>query len=139
MFVEITRKNSELLQRFISTIGKSGDSFRYFKSRPISIINNHLCTVILMSNNEPIGYGHLDQDNGNIWLGIAIAEPYIGQGHGNSIMEYLISKADELRLEKIQLSVDIYNLQAIKLYNKFGFVEKNKTNDILFFERILSL
>jgi RimJ/RimL family protein N-acetyltransferase len=142
MILEIDKtntKNVEFLEKFIASMGNSSDSFRYFKSRPISVIDNHLCTVILLDNNEPIGYGHLDKEENNVWFGIAITQAFLGQGKGNIIIRYLIDKADDLKLPEIKLSVDKNNAQAIKLYIRYGFVAFYEKNEILFFSRKLTL
>lgn len=138
MILEIDRTNSnnvELLEKCIASMGNSNESFRYFKSRPISVIDNHLCTVLLLLNNEPIGYGHLDKEENDVWFGIAITQAFLGQGNGNIIIRYLIEKADDLKLPEVKLSVDKNNVQAIKLYNKYGFIELYEKNGVLFFSR----
>lgn len=142
MILEIDATNSNniiCLERFIATMGNSSESFRYFKSRPISVIANHLCTVLLFVNNEPIGYGHLDKEGNDVWFGIAVCQDFLGQGNGKIIMEYLIDKADYLRLPELKLSVDESNVQAIKLYKKLGFVKLREKDGILFFSRKGSL
>lgn len=138
MIIEIDRSNSynvELLEKFIDSMGNSNESFRYFKSRPISVIDNHLCTVLLLVNNEPIGYGHLDKEGNDVWFGIAITQAFLGQGYGDIIIRYLIAKADDLELPEVKLSVDKNNVRAIKLYNKYGFIELYEKNEVLFFSR----
>lgn len=141
MILEINQtkiENLQLLEKFITSMGDSSDSFRYYKSRPISVINNHICTVVLLSDNDPIAYGHLDKEKNDVWLGIAVSQMYRGQGKGDLILKYLIDKADELKVEEIKLSVDKNNLQAIKLYVKYGFAKFFEKNEILFFSRKLS-
>ncbi|HEY6142131.1 MAG TPA: GNAT family N-acetyltransferase [Flavobacterium sp.] len=138
MILEVDKtdfKNVELLEKFIASMGNSGESFRYFKSRPISVIENHLCTVLLLVNNEPIGYGHLDRDENDVWFGIAVSQAFLGQGNGNIIIRYLVDKADYLKLPEIKLSVDENNVGAIKLYIKYGFKKLHEKNGILFFCR----
>lgn len=142
MIIEIDKNKSEdikLLEKFIASMGNSRDSFRYYISRPVSIINNHLFTIILLNNEEPVGYGHLDKEGNSVWLGIAISELYRGQGQGKVIMEYLIDKADELKIKEVRLSVDKNNLAAIQLYNKYGFVPLFEKENVIFFSRNLVL
>ncbi len=135
MIFEISVKNNELLEEFIATMGNSSDSFRYFKTRPISVIENHICTVLLLLNDRPIGYGHLDKEGNDVWFGIAVAQDFVGQGKGKLIIQYLVDKADYLKLSDIKLSVDKSNEQAIKLYNSYGFVKFYEKDGILFFSR----
>ncbi|UUW09501.1 GNAT family N-acetyltransferase [Flavobacterium plurextorum] len=132
MFVEVTNENIELLEDFISSMGNSNESFRYYNKRTISSVENHLVTILLIVNEIPVGYGHLDRDGDKIWLGIAISENYRGKGGGNLIMDYLMTQAYKLNLSKINLSVDRDNYPAIKLYKKFGFSQIDEVNDVLF-------
>ena len=142
MLIEIDKtkiENIKLLEKFINSMGNSSDSFRYFKSRSISAINNHLCTVLLMYNNEPIGYGHLDKEEDDIWFGIAIVQDFLGSGNGTIIINYLINKANDFKVPEIKLSVDANNLPAINLYTKHGFVKNYEQNGVLFFSRKILL
>lgn len=139
MFVEITNNNIELLQVFISSMGNSAESFRYYNKRTIDVVENHLVTSLVVLNGIPVGYGHLDCEGNKVWLGIAVSEGFRGKGIGKLVMEYLILKAEEINLSNIYLSVDKDNSQAIKLYEKFGFLEINKENDVLYFVRNLDI
>ncbi|OCB70561.1 N-acetyltransferase [Flavobacterium piscis] len=138
MILEISStnvENIELLKEFIASMGDSSNSFRYFNSRQISVIDNHLSTILLLYKNKPIGYGHLDKEVDNVWLGIAISQKFLGHGYGNVVMQYLIKKADDLKVPEVKLSVDENNDKAIKLYIKYGFVKQREENGVLFFSR----
>jgi RimJ/RimL family protein N-acetyltransferase len=142
MILEIDKTKLEsikLLEKFINSMGNSSESFRYFNSRSISAIKNHLCTVLLMYNNEPIGYGHLDKEEDNIWFGIAVVQGFLGSGNGTVITQYLINRAIDFNLPEIKLSVDSNNLPAIKLYIKHGFIKNHEKNGVLFFSKKLIL
>jgi GNAT superfamily N-acetyltransferase len=130
-----SKKHKELIEIFINSMGNSSNSFRYFNSRSTSVIQNHICTILLIIDNTPIGYGHLDKEENSIWFGIAIVEKYIGKGKGKLIIEYLINKADNLKIPEIKLSVDKENISAIKLYEKYGFVKQNEKMGLIFFKR----
>lgn len=110
----------ELLQVFLEVAGNSLESFRYFASRPLSIIKKHLLTIIVLENRTPVGYGHLDPENGNCWLGICVAEKAKGNSYGKMIMNELVGYADQMKFE-LMLSVDCTNRVAIELYKKYGF------------------
>lgn len=114
-----------LLSQFIQKAGSSLENFRYFASRSFSVLNNHIETALLMQDNNPIAYGHLDVENGSTWLGIAVSEKEKGKGWGLLMMQLLLKAAEEQRCKFICLSVDKTNIPAISLYEKFGFqVEK---------------
>jgi GNAT superfamily N-acetyltransferase len=137
MLVEIESDNSlhqEYLTQLVNTLGISSNSFRYFNTRPKSVIINHLCTVILFENNKPIGYGHLDQDFGPIWLGIAVVEGYTGKGNGQKIMNHLFTVINEKQLTEVNLSVDSNNSGAIKLYERYGFIKTEEKQEVSYFK-----
>lgn len=121
--------DTSLLQQFLETAGNSLETFRYFASRPLTVITNHLVTIVLSENGMPIGYGHLDKDGETVWLGIAVKEQMKGKGFGRRIMKFLVTAADELQLQQIMLTVDKSNSGAIALYKQFGFVEAGMINE----------
>ena len=124
----INFENIYLLENFI-LLNKS-KYFRYYCNINISIIKNHIITLILTKDNNIIGYGHLDNEK-KIWLGICIIEKYRGQGYGTIIINYLIDYAIENKIEKIYLTVDKSNIIAKKLYEKYNFklVKDEKNNN----------
>ena len=114
--IEVNKNNISLLQNF--TNNNLPNSFRYFNKRPINIIENHILTILLLNNNIPIGYGHIDFEDNKHWLGICILEEYQGKGNGKKIMDYLLNNK---KIDKIYLTVDKNNINAIKLYKKYNF------------------
>ena len=123
---KILQANEKLIDGFLKNAGQSLYTFRYFKNRPIRIIENHECTVVLLKTDIIVGYGHLDKENDKTWLGICIAEQEKGKGCGKIIMNYLIEYARAHDITKIYLTVDSENTTAVKLYEKYLFkIEKN--------------
>ncbi len=120
-FIKINIEDAKLLEQFILLAGDSLQKFRYFNSRPLDCIQNHICTYILSENKIPVAYGHLDKEEGTIWLGIAVIANAKGKGYGKHMMQKLITSAKEQNIEMIKLSVDNDNLNAITLYKNFGF------------------
>lgn len=121
--IKITsNKNIDILQEFLKN--KLSDNFRYFNKRDISVIDNHLITLIGTVNNKPIAYGHIDysKEDNMYWLGICILDDYHGKGYGKQIMNELINKFKEsIFISKLYLTVDKNNTVAIKLYEKYLF------------------
>ena len=116
------------LKSFIESELNKSISFRYFQSRPIEIIENHVYTILLEKDDRIIGYAHLDRDENDphkIWLGIAVDRDHHGNGYGKLLMDNLLEFADKNLLDLV-LSVDLDNLYAIKLYEKYGFDEFQK-------------
>lgn len=146
-FVSVKYPDIALLKEFVDNAGASLTSFRYFQKRPLEVIQNHICTFLLLDDGKPIAYGHLDvtdeetiasncgseesmgKKEKTIWLGIAVSEKYTGKGLGLMMMNQLISFAKQNKVPQIKLSVDNDNAPAIQLYEKLGFklLEKKAT------------
>lgn len=65
-------------------------------------------------------------------LGIVVLPQSSGIGIGSSLLKAIIQVGKNHGLEKIHLDVDVDNIQAIKLYEKYGFIMteivKSKSN-----------
>lgn len=140
--IEINQSNCNLLREFISN--DLSPHFRYFNSRTIELaLPSHLYTIVLRSLDSLAveGYGHLDKDaaSNKVWLGICLLDRNQGKGFSNQIMHSLITKAKQLKLESIFLTVDQNNYKARLLYHKFGFCEIINTSDTIQMELKFSL
>jgi GNAT superfamily N-acetyltransferase len=133
-FVQVKYPDTKLLQQFIDEAGSSLQSFRYFSKRPVEVIKNHACTYLLMDTDTPVAYGHLDIEEGVVWLGVAVSEAYVGKGLGAMMMHKLIDFAKENAIPTIRLSVDNNNTAAIKMYEKLGFVWQEKRETFSFYQ-----
>lgn len=122
--VRVNNNNIHLLRVFITNMGLASATFRYFNSRPVSVIQNHLVTLLIIDNNQPIAYGHLDVENDLVWLGICVLPGFHDNGFGKIMMEELIDAAIKLKLSRINLRVDSDNKNAIVLYEKFNFKQQ---------------
>lgn len=130
-FLKLDYKNPEdlkSLSTFINENKQNQNTFRYFNSRSFEIIKNHLVTFLLMENEKCVGYGHLDKEGNDIWLGVMVDHKQRGKGYGKMITEKLIEHYNG----KIVLSVDKPNEIAIKIYKSLGF-KLFKENDAVFF------
>jgi ribosomal protein S18 acetylase RimI-like enzyme len=130
-FITINNITINYLKNFLNN--KLSKNFRYYEKRDISVIENHLVTIIgLEPNLIPIAYGHIDycKETNIYWLGICILDEYQGKGFGNQMMIKLIEIFKEKQLSKeLYLTVDKDNQKAINLYKKFNFdlIEDNNT------------
>ena len=114
----INDKNVNLLKKFIEL--NDSKNFRYFNSRNVNVIKNHIVTLLVIDDNDIIGYGHLDFEK-YIWLGICVLKKFRGKGYGKLIIKKLIEVASKKNIENIFLTVDKENIPAINLYKKFDF------------------
>lgn len=119
--IKVGAENSYLIQEFLNVAGNALSSFRYFNKRNADVLANHLITLVVIENDFPCAYGHLDKENEKIWLGIAVAEAYQGKGIGKLVMQELSKEIQSQGLSEVFLAVDKVNSRAIKLYKMFGF------------------
>jgi ribosomal protein S18 acetylase RimI-like enzyme len=117
--IEINDNNKYLINDFLNNSIPS--TFRYFNKRTIDVLKNHIITLLLLVNNLPIGYAHIDFDDNKHWFGICILDNYQRKGHGKKIMEYIFNHEKIKNMDKIYLTVDKLNTGAIYLYHKFNF------------------
>lgn len=108
----------EDLKHIIKENVLGNETFRYFNKREFSCLDNHILTNLYYVENDCVGYGHLDHDGENVWLGIMVLDNHVGKGYGNKIFESLINFTNK----DISLSVDKINIKAINLYKKYKFV-----------------
>lgn len=131
--VEIDEDNVYLLDNFIIDIIKNNKNtnFRYYNNHNSSIIKNHIITVLLFDSDKlAIGYAHIDYDinNNKYWFGIYLEEKYRNKKIGDILLKYILSHNKLFNINEINLSVDIDNINAIKLYKNNGFnIVNNET------------
>lgn len=121
--------NVDMLNQFLSN--KLPVGFRYFNKRNIDIIKNHVITILLLEDETPIGYAHVDFDNDKYWFGICILEKYHGLGYGTKIIDYIFNHELVKKTKQVYLSVDRSNLIALSLYKKHNFYIIDETDSYL--------
>ena len=95
----------------------------------MSYKNGYLQKAVLTEDGRHIGWvdlKNIDQTNKNAELGIVIGDKrYWGKGYGISALKAMLDVGfTKLGLEKIWLRVDYDNTNAIKCYEKCGFVKE---------------
>ena len=109
------------VREFLSISQNARKQFRYYETREIEeAMKNHMCTTLSYHKEKkdvPVAYGHLDVEDGTVWLGICVADEYQGQRYGLQMMQILLDYYNG----EIKLSVDNDNKRAISLYEKFHF------------------
>lgn len=120
-----------LLQTFINK--KQPDSFRYFKTRKTAdqVLQNHLLTLMVCTENDPIAYAHVDFENETYWLGFCVLEPYQRKGFGKLLIEAILNRFG--LGYTLSLTVDVTNVPAIRLYSRYNFEVQRIIEDRTFF------
>lgn len=137
-FVAIESHNIGLLREFLEIAGSSLTKFRYFDTRPISVIKNHMITLILISQGKAVAYGHLDKEDGIVWLGMMVAENNTGSGFGKMMLARLLHMAHTNHVKSIQLTADNDNVAAINLYSSHGFKVLSRGETISYYKLRIS-
>jgi len=87
----------------------------------------------ILNNKIPIGFMGLSKINkrkkvANIFILIG-EDDYRGKGFGKLAMNYLINFGfKELKLNRLELEVNLDNLPALNLYKKIGFREEKRSD-----------
>lgn len=116
----------------------------------IENLNNtpHTIMILAFIENDLVGIGQISGNDRkriahNCELAISVRKKYWGKGIGSIMMEELIRFAkDHNTIKSISLGVKSDNINAIKLYKKYGFVEagihKNYFNvNSIFYDKVL--
>lgn len=128
--LEDNAQDKALLERFLDTANSSLNAFRYFSSRGYEVLRDHIGTLLLLKDGEPVVYGHLDKAGDTIWLGIAAIESQKGLGLGKLMMRHLIELGYQSKLSKLTLRVDKDNTAAFNLYRSNGFIVDENDTDV---------
>lgn len=97
-----------------------------------ALTNNNNYVYIIIADDNPIGYVSIQKDpphlyhkvNNTAWVSIAIGDKkYRGAGIGKIAMQFLEEKCRDRGLNRIELGVFAFNINAIKLYKKSGYKE----------------
>ena len=77
---------------------------------------------VITVENEVVAYGgfHKIFDEAHI-TNVAVKESFRHQGFGKMLMDALIKEAKERKIVAMTLEVRVSNVNALKLYEKFGF------------------
>ncbi len=86
------------------------------------IISERSHYIVVENNGEVIGYCGFWKifDEGHI-TNIAVDQPYQGKGVGSRLIKEMLELGKTLDVVSYTLEVRVSNLQAIGLYEKFGF------------------
>ncbi len=86
-------------------------------------INNGFLYFLCEHENSPVGYMSVDIKEGELFLSkIYVDSVNRKKGYGKEMVAFLENLAKEKNLKKISLTVNKYNTESIKMYEKVGFV-----------------
>lgn len=87
-----------------------------------------------------VGIKHINRaaGTGEYW-GYIGEKAYIGRGIGKKMMSAMYDAAHVLGLNKLILKVADYNMRAYRLYQKQGFVETLREDNVIVMEKCLTI
>ena len=132
--IDITKDNRHYIESFISQ--PQSTNFRYYQNRTIDVLDKHVYTVVGISGETVIAYGHIDLDT-HYWIGLEVVEQYHRNGYGKAILNALFVAAKQKGITELRLSVDNDNLPAIGLYTSYGFQFESTDGKALFLTKQL--
>jgi ribosomal-protein-alanine N-acetyltransferase len=94
--------------------------------------NNWRDTIkaVLDENDGLVGWASFYTENDEFWLSLGLRPDLTGQGLGiefvSECVRYAISQYKPIN-DTIKLAVAVFNQRAIKVYQRAGFIETNKT------------
>ena len=80
--------------------------------------------LTLYKGHLPVGWGHLDPQDGKTWLGVAVAQGYAKKGYGSMIVKKLCEYADNAGWN-LHLTC---KKELTKWYQKFEFIYIERKN-----------
>jgi len=120
------------IEKFLASAGSSLKTFRYFEKRNLECMESHVVTFLYVDGEDCLGYGHLDREGRDVWLGVCVSENHLGKGLGKQIMSDLVNEGVRLNIDSIRLTVDCDNLVAVKLYENLNFAREKITGNTLY-------
>jgi putative acetyltransferase len=111
------------------TVGRSAGYYRrrYFRRS----WTDEQASLVAVHGDRVIGHLNVSREEGPMTrhvasLGMAVAPEWRGRGVGSALLVEAIRWGNEMRVEKLALSVYPHNEAALGLYRKFGFQEEGR-------------
>ncbi len=114
-------------EHYTSIIGSDQVTYMLDKFQSVTAIENQIKEgynyFILLFDKVPVGYLSIIVKDSSLFLSkIYVLNSERGKGIGKFAMHFIENKALELALKSITLTVNKFNLNSIKAYQKMGFV-----------------
>ena len=120
--MEITEMTLDDLELMKDTLYSDFDNFWSYNILKQELENEKTTYVVAKENNEIVGFAgmmiFMDEATLN---NIVVKKSCRGRGIGGELLEALIEVCADLNMKSFTLEVNVSNIPAIKLYEKFGF------------------
>jgi ribosomal-protein-alanine N-acetyltransferase len=86
--------------------------------------------AVLNEDDELVGWAAFYTENNEFWLSLGLRPDLTGRGLGTEFVSECVNYAishDKLTRGTIKLAVALFNQRAVKVYQRAGFVETNRT------------
>ncbi len=119
--------NSIWTEHYTPIIGEAQVAYMLGKFQSVPAIedqtNQGFSYYLLLHENKPVGYFSYSRKDDSLFLSkIYILNSERGKGIGKAGISFMEDQVRELGLKKIQLTVNKYNANSIKAYEKMGFI-----------------
>lgn len=129
--VTMTLKDLELMK---DSLYSDFDNFWSYNVLKKELENSNTTYIVAKENNQVVGFAGimtcLDEATLN---NIVVKKSCRGRGIGGELLDSLIDLCSDLKMKTLTLEVNVSNIPAIKLYEKFGFknlgIRKNYYNN----------
>ena len=114
-------------EHYIPIVGKPQIDYMLDKYQSAKSISKQVSTgfyyFLVTFNKISVGYFSIKQEEQSMFLSkIYILKNFRGKGIGKNVMAFIEMKTKAYNLNKIRLTVNINNLNSIKVYEKLGFI-----------------
>ncbi len=104
---------------------------RVYRSRFRGSWTDREAQIVAMDGDRVVGHIYVQREQHPVTrhvatIGLAVAADHRGRGVGTALMTEAFRWGRSVGVEKIVLSVYPYNVAAIALYRRFGFVEEGR-------------
>ena len=117
-------------QHYTPIIGKEQVDYMLNKFQSAETITSQIAEgshYFLLQSENDLGYLSIKAEEHTLFLSkIYLLQNERGKGLGKKMMNFVTSKAHEMRLNSIRLTVNKYNHDAIASYEKMGFTKKRE-------------
>ena len=125
---KVIEKLADIIWRehYIPIVGKPQIDYMLDKYQSVKAMQEQTQTgyeyYTVFYDELPVGYLCIKPEKDNLFLSkIYILTTYRGKGIGKTMMQFVSDKAKKYHLNKIRLTVNKYNRNSIKAYDKMGF------------------